>query len=158
NEIKLNTWVTGAIASGKDADTFAFTTPETYRDKIRIELQNRSTTLEPKLELFDNEKTSIGSIYKTTPGADVAYVFASKPATSYAVRLSNYYGESTGLYLVRVAPMKAYDASEPNDDILHAKPIAVGATVAANIMDKSDYDYYAVTAGAKEVMMVASLK
>ena len=93
----LGKWITGSIGAPKDADYFAFTTPETHRDRIRVELQNRSTTLEPRIELFDAEKTSRGELHKTTPGADIAYTFVASPATAYVARVSNYYGESKGV-------------------------------------------------------------
>jgi hypothetical protein len=153
NAIGLGTWITGAIGAPKDADYFAFTTPETYRDQIRIELQNRSTTLEPRLELYDDEKTSRGEVHKTTQGADVVYAFTAQPATSYVVRVSSYYGENVGVYLMRVTAAKAYDAHEPNDDILNAKTIAVGAPVAAGIMDAQDVDYFAVSSGDAEATL-----
>lgn len=147
NEIALGAWITASVGAPKDADYFVFTTPETHRDWIRIELQNRSTKLEPRLELFDHEKTSLGEAHKTTQGADVAYAFVANPATSYVVRVSNYYGENVGVYLLRIVATKAYDAHEPNDDILHAKEIVVARPVAAGIMDKNDVDYFAVTSG-----------
>jgi hypothetical protein len=121
-------------------------------------LQNRSTTLEPRLELFDAEKTSLGSTYKPTPGADVTYAFVADPATRYVVRASNAYGSSTGVYLMRVVATQSYDALEPNDDILHAKPIAIAAATAANIMDKNDIDYFALAPGKSELTLVASVK
>lgn len=158
NEIKLGTWITASIGSGKDADYFAFTSPETHRDWLRIELQNRSTTLEPRLELFDAEKTSLGSSYKATPGADLTYSFVAGPATRYVVRASNTYGNSTGVYLMRVVATKSYDAQEPNDDILHASPITLSAPIAANIMDGHDFDYFAITAGKAEATLIASVK
>ena len=158
NEIKLGTWITASIGAGNDADYFAFTSPETHRDWLRIELQNRSTTLEPRLELFDAEKASLGSAYKSTPGADITYAFVAEPATRYVVRASNTYGSSTGVYLMRVVATKSYDALEPNDDILHARPIAIAAPVVANIMDKSDLDFFAITAGKSEATLVASVK
>ena len=158
NEIKIGTWITASIGSGKDADYFAFTSPETHRDWLRIELQNRSTTLEPRLELFDAEKTSLGSTYKPTPGADLTYAFVAEPGTRYVVRASNYYGASVGVYLMRVVATKAYDALEPNDDILHARSIGVAAPIAANIMDKNDIDFFAITTGKSEGMLVASVK
>ncbi len=158
NEIALDTWITGSVGAPKDADYFAFTTPETYRDRIRIELQNRSTTLEPRLELFDAEKTSHGEVHKTTPGADVAYALVAPPATTYLVRVSNYYGNTVGVYLMRVVAMKAYDAHEPNDDVLHAAEVSVGKPIAAGIMDKSDIDYFAVRSGDKEGMLRAAVQ
>ena len=144
NIIELDNWITASIGSPKDGDYFTFTTPETYRDWIRIELQNRSTTLEPRLELFNSEKSSLGSVYNTTPGADVVYTFVAPPKTTYTVRASNYYGQSVGVYLLRVIATKSYDTYEPNDDILSAKPIAEGTPIKAQIMDKNDVDYYAI--------------
>ena len=153
-----DTWITGSIGAPKDADFFAFTTPGTHRDLIRIELQNRSTTLEPRLELFDAEKTSHGEVHKTTQGADVTYAFYRNPATTYLVRVSNYYGESIGVYLMRVTAAKAYDAYEPNDDILSAKKIALAEAVEAGIMDKADVDYFAITSGDKEGVLRACVQ
>jgi hypothetical protein len=158
NAVPLGKWVTGAIGGGKDADYFVFTTPETHRDWIRIELQNRSTTLEPRLELFDAEKTSRGEVHKTTPGADAIYGFVASPATRYLVRVSNYYGASTGVYLLRVAATQAYDAHEPNDDILHAKAVTLGEPVAAAIMDGRDMDHFAFTAGDEETAIEATVQ
>jgi hypothetical protein len=62
------------------------------------------------------------------------------------------------VYLMRVVATKSYDALEPNDDILYAKPIGVAAPVLANIMDKNDLDFFAVTAGKSEGTLVASVK
>jgi hypothetical protein len=157
NEIALETWITGSVGAPKDADYFAFTTPPSQRDWVRVELQNRSTTLEPRLELFDAEKTSRGEVHKTTQGADVAYAFVAAPAASYVVRVSNYYGETVGVYLLRVTATKAYDAYEPNDDILHAAAIDVGAPVTAGIMDNNDVDYFTLVAGAEDGTLTAQV-
>ena len=144
NIVELDKWITASIGSPKDSDYFTFTTPETYRDWIRVEVQNRSTTLEPRLELFNSEKSSLGSVYNTTPGADLVYAFVAPPKTTYTVRASNYYSQSVGVYLLRVVATKSYDTYEPNDDILSAKPIAEGVPIKAQIMDKNDVDYYAI--------------
>jgi hypothetical protein len=158
NEITLGKWITGSVGAPKDADYFAFTTPKTHRDWIRIELQNRSTTLEPRLEMFDAEKTSRGEVHKTTNGADLNYAFVARPATAYVVRVSNYYGESTGVYLLRVVATKAYDAHEPNDDVLNAKTISIADPVSAGIMDGKDVDYFVFTSGDKEGVLRASVQ
>lgn len=158
NEIQLDTWITGSVGAPKDADFYAFTTPETHRDLIRIELQNRSTTLEPRIELFDAEKTSRGTVHKTTQGADVSYAFVAAPATTYIVRVSNYYGANVGVYLLRVTATKAYDAHEPNDDILSAKKIAIADAVEAGVMDNRDVDYFAVKSADEEGMLRASVQ
>lgn len=150
NELTLGKWITGSVGEPKDADFYTFTTPGTYRDWIRIELQNRSTTLEPQLMLYDAQKTHLGSLHKTTSGADLTYSFVAAPDTKYVVRASNHYGKHVGVYLIRVMPAKAYDAHEPNGDILHAKAIDVGSATKAGIMDKHDIDYFAITTGDGE--------
>jgi hypothetical protein len=142
NVIELDKWVTGSIGSGKDADFYSFTTPPTHRDWIRVEVQNRSTTLEPQIQLFDTEKTHLASAKKTTVGADLKYAFVAGPDTRYTLRVSNYYGKSKGVYALRVAPAKAYDSLEPNQTILDAKPIKLANPVAAKIMDGNDHDYF----------------
>jgi hypothetical protein len=150
NLIGLDKTVTAAIRSSSDVDFYTFTTPPTYRDWIRIEFKNQSTTLEPKLELFDAMKTSLGEAHNTTPGADLVYSFVSPPSTTFSVKVSSYYGQAAGAYALRIAPAKAYDAFEPNDDILSAKAIAEGKTIEAGIMDKDDVDFFSVS-GLKNV-------
>jgi hypothetical protein len=142
NILPLDTWVRAAINPIKDNDFFAFTTPATYRDWIRIEVRNQSTTWDPNFELFDNSKSSIASAHNATAGGDLAYDFVAPPTSLYIVRVSSYYGQSTGVYLIRVSPQKGYDSFEPNDDILKAKRINVGAPIKAKIMDKDDVDFY----------------
>jgi hypothetical protein len=144
NVIELGKRVKAAISTPKDSDFYTFTTPAVYRDWIRIELQNQSTTLEPNLELFDAAKTSVGSVHNATPGGDLTYEFVALPSSTFTVRVSNYYGQSTGVYLIQVAAEKAYDAYEPNDDILSAKRIGGGVAVKAKIMDKDDVDFFSV--------------
>jgi hypothetical protein len=158
NGVPLGKWITGSVGAGKDADYYAFTTPKTHRDWIRIELQNRSTTLEPRLELFDAQKTSLGEVHKTTHGADVTYAFVAPPGAKYVVRVSNYYGDSVGVYLMRVVATKAFDAHEPNDDILHAAEISLAKPVTAGVMDKNDLDYFVLTSGSKEGVLRASVQ
>jgi hypothetical protein len=151
NELTLGKWVTGSVGGPKDTDFYTFTTPEKYRDWIRIELQNRSTTLEPHLMLYSAQKAHLGTHLNKTRGADLTYSFVGAPNTKYIVRASNYYGENVGVYLIRVVPAEAYDAHEPNGDILKAKTINVGATVEASVMDKNDMDYYVLKTGDDEV-------
>ncbi|SDP51539.1 hypothetical protein SAMN04488061_3254 [Filomicrobium insigne] len=142
NQLGLKTWVAASIDPPKDADFFTFTTPAEYRDWIRVEIENRSTTLEPRIELFDAEKTSLGSVHKTTAGADIVYTFVATPDTRYAARVSNHYGNSVGVYNVRVVPTKSYDAFEPNDGLLTAKPINIGEGIEAAIMGPADSDFF----------------
>jgi len=142
NVIELGKWVTAAVGAPKDADYYVFTAPDVHRDWMRIEIQNRSTTLEPKAQLYNGKKASVGEARNTTAGGDLTYSFVTAPNAKYYLRVSNYYGESRGAYLLRVSPVKAYDAFEPNQDILNARKISPGAEVKAGIMDKHDVDYY----------------
>jgi hypothetical protein len=146
NLIGLDKAVKAAIDNSGEGDIYSFTTPPTYRDWIRIEIKNQSTTLEPNLELFDSMKTALGSVHNATPGGDTVYEFVGPPAALFSVRVSSYYGQATGVYVIRVTPVRAYDAFEPNDDILSAKEIAAGTAVDASIMDKDDVDYFSVPA------------
>ncbi len=157
NKIQLNKWVTASIGAGTDADFFSFTTPPKYRDWIKIELDNRSATLEPRLELFNYEKSSVANRHLTTPGANLSYSFVAAPQSKYAVRISNYYGNSVGAYLFRVTSAKAYDSYEPNDIILNASTIAAGEEVEAAIMDGQDKDFFTVKADTNANEMTVKL-
>ncbi len=157
NRMELGKWITASIGAGKDYDFYSFTTPPKYRDWIKIEIDNRSTTLEPRIGLFNSDKASIGSKHQTTSGANVSYVFVAAPESTFTFRASNYYGENVGAYLVRVMPLKAYDAFEPNETILTAAPITAGQEVEASIMDGRDLDYFKVKAGDNAKQIVVEL-
>ncbi len=60
------------------------------------------------------------------------------------MRVGSHYQSHTGVYLVRATAQKAYDAHEPNEDILHAKKVAEGESVEAKIMDKHDVDFFRI--------------
>ncbi len=149
--------VKAAVGAAKDSDYFTFTTPPAYRDWIRIEVQNQSTTLEPRIELFDAAKTSLGVASNSTAGGDAAYEFVAPPATKFSVRVSSYYGSATGVYAVKIEPKKAYDAFEPNDGILTAHRIAEGEPIKASIMDKDDVDYYSIAGTGAERQMTVTI-
>jgi hypothetical protein len=44
--------------------------------------------------------------------------------------------------VLAVTPQKAYDSYEPNNDIFSAKPIPVGKSIDANIMDNAEADWF----------------
>ncbi len=83
---------------------------------------------------------------------------SATPDAQYFFRISNYYGESVGSYLVRVVATKSYDAYEPNDDILEARTVPIGSAVKAAIMDKRDVDFFHVKAGGSEQELVVEVK
>lgn len=149
NVVPLGTWAKAAINPAGEGDYYTFTTPETYRDWIRIEVQNRSTTLDPRLHLFNADKANIASPYNGTVGGDLRYDIVAAPASRFTFKVDSYNGNNTGVYLVRVAPQKAYDSFEPNDDILGAKEISANSAIEAQIMDGGDADFY-VAAGDAE--------
>ena len=49
NVVKLGAWITGAIGHPRDDDFYTFTLPDGPRDVFSVDLENRSTTLEPEL-------------------------------------------------------------------------------------------------------------
>jgi hypothetical protein len=148
NLIELGKTVRAAVGAAKDGDVFAFTTPAKYRDWIHVEVKNLSTTLEPKIELYDATKALAGSVNNTTQGGDLSYDFVAPPETNYSVRIAAYYGANTGVYALSVSPRKAYDAFEPNDGVLSARRIAEGTPINASIMDPQDVDVFSIAGAA----------
>jgi hypothetical protein len=150
NVIALNTQVKAAIGPDKDQDVFTFVTPPTYRDWIRISIRNRSTSLDPDLELFDASKAHLAAATNGTAGGDLDYDFVSAPGATYSMRITTHFGNGSGVYLVSVTPQKAYDAFEPNDDILSAHKADEGHALKAEIMDKADIDYFSFPGATTE--------
>ena len=105
-------------------------------------MKNESTTLEPSIQLFNADKASLGAQQNKTQGGDAAYTFVSLPDTRYIVRIGSHYQTNIGVYLVRAHAQKAYDAHEPNEDILRAKTASLGTGVEAKIMDSLDVDVF----------------
>ncbi len=148
NEAALDTWIDGAIGDPSDADAFRFTTPARSRDWLKIELDNRTDSLKPRLVVYyENEQLLGGTAehsFQVTPGQDQAYSFVCSPDTVYYVVVRGLGG--TGAYRVRVAPQQAYDAYEPNEERLQAADLPIGERVEAGIMDGGDQDFYKIRA------------
>ena len=125
-----------------DVDCFRVTTPPAPRDILAIEVQNRSQTLAPVLKIYDAESRILdwGKESKH-PGDSLTVYIAPQPNVTLYVVVSGY-GSTGGAYRLNVKPLKAFDAYEPNDDILSARRILIGQTIEANIMDAQDTDYY----------------
>ena len=135
--------VEGEIAAAvNDVDCFRVTTPRAPRDLISIEVENHSTTLAPVLRIFDADGriTDMGKTVRE-PGVSIKLTIAPAPNSTLFLELSGY-GSSAGSYTLRVQPLKAFDAYEPNDDIFSARRIPLGAPVNAGIMDATDTDYF----------------
>jgi hypothetical protein len=157
NEISLNKSIKAAIVKPDDIQFFAFATSDPRRDFVDVVLKNDSTTLAPGIALYDRDKSRKDTKDHGTAGADLTYTFVPEPKERYYVQIySCCYSRSAGNYTLTIRPQKAYDAFEPNDDILHASPVAIGKTIEAGIMDSNDVDFYAfdVDQAAKLVAVV----
>lgn len=143
NVISLGISVDAEIASDiNDVDYFRVTSPPAPRDLLLVELANRSQTLAPRLRIYDADGRPLDwSKESQDPGASLREVIAPPPNTTLLLRVEGI-NTTAGAYSLTVSPMKAFDAFEPNDDILSATRIDLGQTVEANIMDADDTDYY----------------
>ena len=129
-------------AAVNDVDFFRITTPPAPRDRISIEITNRSTTLIPVLKVFDDERriTEWGKTGQE-PGSNLKQIFSPPPNATLYLEVSGY-GSSAGAYTLLVQPQKSFDSYEPNDDIYNAPRITLGTPIAAGIMDANDTDYF----------------
>ena len=129
-------------AAVNDVDFFRVTTPPAPRDRITIDITNRSTTLAPVLKIFDDQGR-IRDWGKSVrePGANLQQIIAPQPNETLYVAVSGY-GSSAGAYTLLVRPLKSFDSYEPNDDIYNAPRIVMGTPIQAGIMDAKDTDYF----------------
>jgi tetratricopeptide (TPR) repeat protein len=143
NVISLGRSVDAEISPDvNDVDCFRVTSPPAPRDLLLVELANRSQTLAPRLRLYDADDRPLDwSKESQEPGASLREVIAPLPNTTLFLRIEGLI-ETAGAYSLTVSPMKAFDAFEPNDDILNATKIGLDQIVEANIMDGDDTDYY----------------
>ena len=157
NQAPLDKLVRAAIAEPSDVDYFTFTTPETFRDIIKIEIENQSNTLRPQLALFDAGKHRFwgNNGYYWTPGQDLGHTYVSEPNSIYYVAISGY--KSAGEYQLNISPMKVYDQFEPNDNIQRAKDISVEKPIAGHVMDGADADYYRIKTSSKNSTVIVSI-
>jgi hypothetical protein len=94
------------------------------------------------IKIFDPERHMLDWVKgKDAPGKPVTVILAPAPNTTLYLQVSGF-ADSAGLYTLKVTPLRAFDAYEPNDEIFSARAIEIGKTIDANIMDKSDTDYY----------------
>jgi len=135
-----------------DVDCFRVVSPPAPRDLLLVELANRSQTLAPRLRLYDAGGRPLDwSKESQDPGASLREVIAPPPNSILFLRVDGVF-DTAGAYSLTVSPMKAFDAFEPNDDILSATKIGLGQTVEANIMDGEDTDYYSFRGSARGVV------
>lgn len=148
NVAEMGMTITGEINPADDVDFFKFQYGDAKkrRDIVIVRLENRSTTLQPSLVLYNEDKSLARNwTAANAAGADLEFSFAAEPGKTYFVGVGSYSNGSTGSYTLSLLPQKAYDQYEPNDSAFTATPLKVGQTIEANIMDGVDVDFYRVS-------------
>lgn len=110
------------------------------RDVTIVRVENLSSTLQPWFKIYDANRSGLIEIGDRTPGASVEHSLSLEPGKPIYVQVAGY-SSSTGKYTLSVTPQRAFDALEPNDDILSASSAKVGQDIVANIMDYKDSDW-----------------
>lgn len=160
NLAEMGTTIAGEVNPSDDVDFFKFQYRDAKkrRDIVVVHLENRSTTLQPSLVLY-NEDKSLARAWTAAnaAGANLEFSFSAEPGKTYFLGVGSYENGSAGTYTLSVLPQKAYDQYEPNDDAFTATPLKVGQTIEANIMDGADVDFYRLS-GAKEKSLTVRLE
>ncbi|PWU07725.1 MAG: hypothetical protein C5B51_09270 [Terriglobia bacterium] len=134
------------VATAEDIDCFRFKAPPAPRDILAVEVQNLSATLIPSLGVFDGTDRFLGwSQAAQQPGASLSARFSPQPNSTLVVHVWGSQ-KSTGKYRTVVRALKAFDAYEPNDDLPGSRPLTIGQSIEANIMDAADTDFYSFAA------------
>jgi hypothetical protein len=120
------------------------------RDLVLIRLENLSATLRPNLKIFTVDKSLITELYDGNPGASVEHVLPLTPGKPIYLQVLPY--NTMGKYKISVTPQQAYDAHEPNDDLLTPKPVRLGTDISGSVMDSGDHDWFRVS-GATGTMI-----
>jgi len=143
NAAEMGVAIAGEISTTDDLDFFKFQykDPKNRRDLALLHIENRSTTLQPQFQVYNEDKSLLQNwSAANAAGANLDFYFVVEPGKNYYVAVGSYTG--TGKYALSVVPQKAYDQYEPNDDAFTATSIRLGQTIEANIMDNSDVDWY----------------
>jgi outer membrane protein OmpA-like peptidoglycan-associated protein len=148
----VGTSIDGEILKTDQNDFYRFDVPLKQRDLGVVRVQNRSTTLKPDFKLFNADRSQGAESYDGTPGASVERTIALEPGQAFYVEVLNY--GSTGKYTLSVTPQKAFDAHEPNDDVLSATPIAIGTPIDASVMDDKDNDWYRISGATQKTVHI----
>jgi hypothetical protein len=143
---------TGEIYTLQDTRFYRFDNAFKVRDRVKIRLENLSTTLKPDLKIYDANKSASAEPYDGNPGASLDYEMSVEPGASFYVQVLPY--GSTGKYKLSAAAQKAFDQFEPNDDKLATPTIRAGQTISANIMDTKDEDWFKIEGFSKPAVTV----
>lgn len=157
NSLPVGEWVQGEITGDTDIDFFKFTTPDKYRDIMKVEVKNTKTALMPYILRYNENKQYLDKAEAKNPGQNIGHTFSSNPNLVYYIKIGGI-DKSRGPYQLKITPLKAYDGYEPNDNISQASPISPGKSIEANIMDAEDWDYYRIKASSTKTSVVISLE
>jgi hypothetical protein len=149
----IGTAINGEILKPDQKDFYHFDVTSKIRDLAVVRLENKSSTLKPDFKLYDANRAQFGDVYEGTAGASVEKTITIEPGKSFFVAVSPAYS-SVGKYVLSVTPQKAFDAYEPNNDVLSATSIAIGTPIAGNIMDDKDVRWFRITGASKKTIHV----
>jgi tetratricopeptide (TPR) repeat protein len=90
------------ITDPGDTDFYKFQTGAA--GNVVVSLENRSTTLQPAITVFDTDRTQVGESHNDTPSGNVRYSFAAMANATYYVRVSVPRYASIGDYTLTVSP------------------------------------------------------
>lgn len=137
--------ISGTIKPNGPSNFYRFDYKGQLRDIVTVRLENKSSTLKPEIKLYNADRSQIMDRNDGTPGASIDLSLSMDPGQSIYVEVPPYWN-SAGDYQLSAIAQKAYDANEPNDDILHATPVTFGSTIEGSIMDDKDQDFFHVSA------------
>jgi outer membrane protein OmpA-like peptidoglycan-associated protein len=141
---KIGATVQGEIVPEGGSNFFYFANSGKKRDRILVRLENKSTTLRPNIKVYNEDKSQIANAYDYTDGASVEQMISLDPGEGIYVEVLPFTG-TAGAYELSAKAQRAYDSHEANDDQMTAATLKFGDAVEANIMDKSDPDWFHVT-------------
>ncbi len=76
-------------------DFFRFAAPPAPRDRLRVSLQNPSTTFMPYLKLYNSSKEDTKTeAAAATAGADLTMQFSAEPGALYYLMVGGSYGSA----------------------------------------------------------------
>jgi len=161
NEARQATLIALGVAAGgevtvstDDTDYFRVVTPAAPRDLLSIDLANHSIGFSPRVHIYDENLRLLSWGEKTAhAGESIHVVGGPLPNSSLYISVSAADNQS-GLYVLTVKPLKAFDRYEPNDDIMSSHRITIGEEVQANIMDADDTDFYSFQSPRKGTVTI----
>jgi hypothetical protein len=106
--IDVGTTLEAGVMDGHDHDYYVIKTGDVEAN-IRIDIENRSTSLHPEIGLYDANKTWLGHQLNKTAGGDTSYTFKAKANAKYFVRVRDYYSEAAGDYTMTVSTQASKD-------------------------------------------------